>query len=207
MGIRLKQDENGNRDPVTAPIREFVPAVNSRFPWIPCGNSVIVRMLPRTTRETKGGIIAFSGGDKGIVIGLGPGELIPGSGWINPSKHYGLALDDIVLVNRELGEPFSVDGEEYLKLRPEDVFGRLKRGAALRLVKELESEKAKAMATHEEAGEFAGDATTVSQAAEIPERDFASEADEMVEGRLEAKGEATKTQVLIQKNPVTGEKD
>ena len=88
----------------------------------PLSDRVLVKRLEEE-ETTKGGIIipdtAKEKPQQGKVVAVGEGKLLDNGTRITP----GVKVDEVVLFGKYAGTEIKIDGEEYLILREDDIFG------------------------------------------------------------------------------------
>jgi len=88
----------------------------------PLSDRVLVKRLEEE-ETTKGGIIipdtAKEKPQQGRVVAIGEGKLLDNGTRITPA----VKVDEVVLFGKYAGTEIKVDGEEYLILREDDIFG------------------------------------------------------------------------------------
>ncbi|MDR2827020.1 MAG: co-chaperone GroES [Candidatus Adiutrix intracellularis] len=88
----------------------------------PLSDRVLVKRLEEE-ETTKGGIIipdtAKEKPQQGKVIAIGEGKLLDNGTRINPAVKVG----EVVLFGKYSGTEIKIDGQEYLILREDDIFG------------------------------------------------------------------------------------
>ncbi|MDR0882154.1 MAG: co-chaperone GroES [Candidatus Adiutrix sp.] len=88
----------------------------------PLSDRVLVKRLDEE-EKTKGGIIipdtAKEKPQQGRVVAIGDGKLLDNGNRVQPAVKVG----EVVLFGKYSGTEIKVDGEEYLILREDDIFG------------------------------------------------------------------------------------
>lgn len=173
------------------------------FPWLPVGATVIVAFVPRGVKEMRSGILLVEGKEesqrKGLVLSVGPGEPIPGCGWVSPKMHFGVEPGDIVFVESGVGIPIRLGNSrsEYHVLRMDDIRMRLDPGVGRGFRSQMlqwVNDRVKEM---EEAGDDkGGDIREVDHAQKIEEVPRMTP-EEYVEHRRSQRGKGTKIQVTV----------
>lgn len=178
------------------------------FPWRVIGWRIVLRMWkPKDQQDeerTKGGIIIPTmGGDRGsdkeltmgMVVAHGPGEFVPDIGPISVEHDYDITVGDMVFIEPNAGVDARDQARWYKVVTPNDIIMVNRRDQYLdyrnRWMKEIAEDYSETSRPHGEAfrpGLQEGGPTLDDEK-------------DILERVREAKGEATKTQVVVPAKP------
>lgn len=177
------------------------------LPWVPFEDNVLILPEQDGIFETDSGILGvrkhFSGGGggetcrKGMVVAIGPGKFYSGIGFVSPRADLLLRLKDIVLFDAATAMDVNIDGAAYVLVRPDDIRVRLKDEAGLRTRRKFIQDLVAQIEKHKALGDESGNDTVTETVPGTPKSTYKAERDEMAERAREARGTATKTQILV----------
>ena len=96
-------------------------AKKTKINLTPLGDRIILKQDEAETQTASGILIATTAQEKpqrGIVIAVGEGKLDNNGNLVKP----GVVAGDVVIYSKYGGTEISVDGEEYIILRADDIY-------------------------------------------------------------------------------------
>lgn len=183
--------------------KKFKAKLFDWFPWIPQGSFIYASPIAEGEEKLSSGVYQVTGlgtnKNQAIVVAVGPGDFVPGVGFVSPSAHHGIMPGDIVHYSDVGPEIFGIDGQKYLELEYHHIRAKMRGTIGLARRQAAIAEIKKKLAAHASMGDNAGVTAKPTSTPEIPKNPFMVKREEAAERRRRVRGERTKVQVVVDK--------